>query len=195
MLTMKQVCGSASTVQVQFLKMDTDARSSSILLCSQVVVSSERGPLKDVLHNETVELETEMVVAIVKDVASALKYLHQLEPPILAKEITSSGVVLNADYGAQLIHMHLAMVRKFPSSDICIIICCCSMQNVMGWQCKSSCQHWSNAPECSSLTSLSKTLTGFCYTPYMLKKLHNPAAFIRLLQARGNHTYLFGLGW
>ena len=75
-----------------------------------MVVAPERGTLKDVLHNETVELETEMVVAIMKDVASALKYLHHLEPPILDKEITSSGVVLNADYGAQLVHVHLAMV-------------------------------------------------------------------------------------
>lgn len=77
-----------------------------------MVVSSERGTLKDVLHNETVELETEMVVAMMKDVASALKYLHQLEPPILDKEITSSHIVLNADYGAQLIHVHLAMVSS-----------------------------------------------------------------------------------
>lgn len=72
-------------------------------------MSSERGALKDVLINETVEFETEMVVGIMKDVASALKYLHQLEPPILAKEINASNVVLNADYGAQLIHIHLGM--------------------------------------------------------------------------------------
>ncbi|KAL3158747.1 hypothetical protein ABBQ32_011475 [Trebouxia sp. C0010 RCD-2024] len=74
-----------------------------------VAVSSERGALKDVLINETVELETEMVVSIMKDVASALKYLHQLEPPILAKEMNASNVVLNSDYGAQLIHIHLGM--------------------------------------------------------------------------------------
>ncbi|KAL3135228.1 hypothetical protein ABBQ38_006307 [Trebouxia sp. C0009 RCD-2024] len=83
--------------------------SISRLLCPQVVVSSERGTLKDVLINETVELETEMVIGIMKDVASALRYLHQLEPPILAKEINASGVVLNTDYGAQLNCLHLAM--------------------------------------------------------------------------------------
>lgn len=77
---------------------------------------SETGVLKAVLQNETVEFETEMVVAIMKDVASALKYLHQLEPHALAKDITSAGVLLNVDYGAQLAHMHLAMVR---GSDLC----------------------------------------------------------------------------
>lgn len=107
----------------------------------QVVVSPERGILKAVLQNETVELETEMVVAIMKDVASALKYLHQLDPPSLAKDITSSCVVLNADYGAQLVHVNLATVRVI----CCVSICCCSML-----KCHSlsvhfpQCQYWSN---------------------------------------------------
>ena len=82
----------------------------------QVIVYPERGTLKDVLHNETVELETEMVVAIMKDVSSALKYLHQLEPPILDREITSSKVTLNADYGARLMHLHLQGVGRCSSS-------------------------------------------------------------------------------
>lgn len=81
----------------------------------QVIVFPERGTLKDVLPNETVELETEMVVAIMKDVSSALKYLHQLEPPILDRELTSSNVTLNADYGARLMHLHLQGVSHCSS--------------------------------------------------------------------------------
>ena len=76
-----------------------------------MVVNPERGTLKDVLNNETVELETEMVVAMMKDMASALKYLHHLDPPILDKALTSSVVTLNADYGAQLMHLHTNIVR------------------------------------------------------------------------------------
>lgn len=119
--------------------------NSSLLLWVQVVVYSERGILKAVLQNETVELETEMVVAIVKDVASALKYLHQLEPYDLARDFTSAGVLLNADYGAQLAHMHVAMVR---GSDplFCISICCCSMINCGSVQARG----------------FGKTLPGFC---------------------------------
>lgn len=74
-------------------------------------MNPERGTLKDVLNNETVELETEMVVAMMKDMASALKYLHHLDPPILDKGLTSSVVTLNADYGAQLTHLHTNIVR------------------------------------------------------------------------------------
>ncbi|KAL0044703.1 hypothetical protein WJX82_006155 [Trebouxia sp. C0006] len=72
------------------------------------VVNPERGLLKYVLHNETLELETEMVIAIMKDVASALKYLHHLDPPILDKTLTSYGVMLTVDYCAQLVHLHHA---------------------------------------------------------------------------------------
>lgn len=85
----------------------------------QVVVNPEAGLLKDVLHNETMELETEMVVAIMKDVSSALKYLHHLDPPILDKVLTSYGVMLNADYSAQLVHLHHANVR--PCCSPCIM--------------------------------------------------------------------------
>ncbi len=85
----------------------------------QVVVNPERGLLKDVLHNETVELETEMVVAIMKDVSSALKYLHQLDPPILDKDLTSYGVMLSVDYCAQLVHLHHNNVR--PCRSPCIM--------------------------------------------------------------------------
>ena len=88
-----------------------DAAGRQVLCCIQVVVNAERGTLKDVLHNETVELETEMVVAIMKVVSAALKYLHQLDPPILDRGLTSSSVTLNADYGAQLMHLHLQGVR------------------------------------------------------------------------------------
>ncbi len=94
----------------------------------QVVVNPERGLLKDVLHNETVELETEMVVAIMKDVSSALKYLHQLDPPILDKDLTSSGVMLNVDYCAQLVHLHHNNVRP-----------CCSLRHVKYWPIRSAC--------------------------------------------------------
>jgi len=85
----------------------------------QAVVNPERGLLKYVLHNETLELETEMVIAIMKDVASALKYLHHLDPPILDKTLTSYGVMLTVDYCAQLVHLHHADVR--PCCSPCMM--------------------------------------------------------------------------
>ena len=146
--------------------------------------------LKGVLQNETVELETEMVVAIMKDVASALKYLHQLDPPALAKDMSSSGVVLNADYGAQLVQVHMAMVRGI----CCVSICCCSIMKYYGSQCciVSIGRIWL---DCSSLCMPSVRVSGRVLLPYLLKAFHSLAAFIKLFQARHHHTYLFGLGW
>ncbi len=98
------------------------------------MVNPERGLLKDVLHNETLELETEMVIAIMKDVASALKYLHHLDPPILDKVLTSYGVMLTVDYCAQLVHLHHADVR--PWCPPCMLTyatdvnCCTKAQRV-----------------------------------------------------------------
>ena len=62
-----------------------------------------------------------MVVAIMKDVSSALKYLHHMDPPILDKVLTSYGVMLNADYCAQLVHLHYSDVR--PCCSPCVMTC------------------------------------------------------------------------
>ena len=156
-------------------------------------MATDRGVLKGVLQNETVELETEMVVAIMKDVASALKYLHQLDPPSLAKDMTSSGVALNADYGAQLVHVHIRTVRY-----ICgVSICCCSMMEV-SWA-LSATAAVSTLVKMARLHNLhcqgSLSNPGRVVLPYLLKDFYNLAAFIKLLQAGSNHTYLSGLGW
>ena len=79
-------------------------------MCLQVVMKSPRGPLKQLLYNDTVELEPEVVIAILKDVASALKYLHQQKPPCLDKELTTAGVMLNNDLSAQMLHIHISTV-------------------------------------------------------------------------------------
>ena len=41
------------------------------------------GSLYDVLHNDTIELEAEMVVPIVRDITSGMRYLHASSPVIL----------------------------------------------------------------------------------------------------------------
>ena len=53
------------------------------------------GTLKDVVHNHTVELDLEMVISILKDVAAAMAYLHQLDQPLGHQPLCSTRVSLN----------------------------------------------------------------------------------------------------
>ena len=75
----------------------------------QVFYHTEHGTLKDLIHNETVQLDPEMLTAILKDVTMGLKYLHGHSPPRLEQDLTPLSVLLTGDYVAQLAHHDMLM--------------------------------------------------------------------------------------
>ena len=75
----------------------------------QVFYYTEHGTLKDLIHNETVQLDPEMLTAILKDVTMGLKYLHGHSPPRLEQDLTPLSVLLTGDYVAQLAHHDMLM--------------------------------------------------------------------------------------
>ena len=83
----------------------------------QVFVHAEGGILKDLVHNETVQLDPEMMVAIMKDVTMGLKYLHGHSPPMLEQDLSPMTVILTRDYVAQLAH-HDSMMQA-----VCALPC------------------------------------------------------------------------
>ena len=74
------------------------------------MVCPERGALGSLIHNETVELDTEMVVTIMKDVAMGMKFLHFSKIPTQDEELTPARVLLDSNYRAQLMHFQLHLV-------------------------------------------------------------------------------------
>ena len=70
-----------------------------------------RGQLREMVHNLTLELDLEMVVSILKDVAAALAYLQQIDLGIAHQPLSSAKVpslpyllrYCNADNCAQLV--------------------------------------------------------------------------------------------
>lgn len=77
------------------------------------MVCPERGALSNLIHNETVELDDEMVVTIMKDVAMGMKYLHFSKIPTQDEELTPQRVLIDSNYRAQLMHFQLTVVH-FP---------------------------------------------------------------------------------
>ncbi len=83
--------------------------------CSfQVMVCPERGALSSVIHNETVEMDNEMVVTILKDVAMGMKFLHFSKTPSQDEELTPNRILLDSNYRAQLMHFQLQAVCTQP---------------------------------------------------------------------------------
>ena len=88
------------------------------------MVCPERGALGSLIHNETVELDNEMVVGIMKDVAMGMKFLHFSKIPTQDEELTPTRVLVDSNYRAQLMHFQLHLVcncnaqyfsKRFPA--------------------------------------------------------------------------------
>ena len=91
----------------------------------QVMVCPERGALGSLIHNETVELDNEMVVGIMKDVAMGMKFLHFSKIPTQDEELTPARVLLDSNYRAQLMHFQLYLVCNHASQmiSLCVAVC------------------------------------------------------------------------
>lgn len=103
------------------------------------MVCPERGALSNLIYNETVELDDEMVVTIMKDVAMGMKYLHFSKIPTQDEELTPKRVLIDSNYRAQLMHFQLSVVslsahKRFATSNFTTPdlhgLCCISIWEV-----------------------------------------------------------------
>ncbi len=86
------------------------------------MVCPERGALSSVIHNETVEMDNEMVVTILKDVAMGIKFLHFSKTPSQDEELTPNRILLDSNYRAQLMHFQLQAVCSHSPCRVLVII-------------------------------------------------------------------------
>ncbi|CAL4951605.1 unnamed protein product [Urochloa decumbens] len=80
----------------------------------------ERGNLRVILENEDYakELDWQKRVAIAKDVAQAIYYLHhECDPPIIHRDITSNNILLDATFKAYVSDFGIARMLKPDSSN------------------------------------------------------------------------------
>ncbi|CAL5079248.1 unnamed protein product [Urochloa decumbens] len=86
------------------------------LVCDYI----DRGNLHDTLENEELanELDWQKRIAVAKDVAQAIYYLHhECDPPIIHRDITSSNILVDADLKAYVSDFGIARVLKPDSSN------------------------------------------------------------------------------
>ena len=86
------------------------------------MVCPERGALSSVIHNETVEMDNEMVVTILKDVAMGMKFLHFSKTPSQDEELKPNRILLDSNYRAQLMHFQLKAVCSQSPLHVVVII-------------------------------------------------------------------------
>ena len=61
-----------------------------------------RGSLYDLLHNETVVLDSDIVLPIISDVVSGLSFLHAASPPVLHNDLKSANILVDDSFRAKV---------------------------------------------------------------------------------------------
>jgi serine/threonine protein kinase len=71
-----------------------------------------RGSLHDLLHNETLPLDGNVVLRLLRDVVSGIEFLHSASPPILHNDIKSANILVDANFRAKVSDFGLSGKRR-----------------------------------------------------------------------------------
>ncbi|KAK9803921.1 hypothetical protein WJX72_005438 [[Myrmecia] bisecta] len=98
---------------VAAMGISTEPRTGDLLL---VESAPEKGTLYNFLQNDTVGLELDMMLSILRNVVAGMCCLHSSNPPILNPDLSSESVLLDSMYQAQLANWPLHR-RPSPSTQ------------------------------------------------------------------------------
>ncbi|CAB9519143.1 Receptor-type guanylate cyclase gcy [Seminavis robusta] len=62
----------------------------------------EHGSLQDILQNETMFIEKEMLLSILKDIASGCRFLHSADPPVLHGDLKAGNILVDGKWRAKV---------------------------------------------------------------------------------------------
>lgn len=62
----------------------------------------DHGSLYDLLHNETLILDPEIILPILRDVSSGMRFLHASKPLVLHKDLKSMNVLVDKNFRAKV---------------------------------------------------------------------------------------------
>ena len=58
----------------------------------------DHGSLYDLLHNETMVLDPEIIVPILQDVSSGMRFLHASKPQVVHKDLKSMNILVDKNF-------------------------------------------------------------------------------------------------
>lgn len=72
----------------------------------------DHGSLYDVLHNETMVIEGEVVLPILRDIAHGLRFLHAATPQVIHGDLKAQNVLVDIKFRAKVADFGLSQKRK-----------------------------------------------------------------------------------
>ena len=76
----------------------------------------EHGSLYDVLHNETMVIEGEVVLPILRDIAQGLRFLHSATPQVIHGDLKAQNILVDSKFRAKVADFGLSQKKKLGAS-------------------------------------------------------------------------------
>ena len=70
------------------------------------------GSLYDLLHNDSMLIEGEVVLPILKDVVQGLRFLHSYEPPVIHGDLKAQNILVDSKLRAKVADFGLSQKKR-----------------------------------------------------------------------------------
>ena len=72
----------------------------------------DHGSLYDILHNKTMDLDGEIILPILRDIAQGVRFLHAADPQIIHSDLKASNILVDSRFRAKVADFGLSQKQK-----------------------------------------------------------------------------------
>jgi len=83
----------------------------------------EHGSLYDLLHNETMILEPDLLIHILRDITQGLRFLHSAEPQVLHSDLKSANILVDGRFRAKVSDFGLSLKKSLGGKSYSAFNC------------------------------------------------------------------------
>jgi serine/threonine protein kinase len=62
----------------------------------------ENGPLYDIIHNESMFMDGEVMLHILRDISQGVRFLHGADPPVTHGDLKSCNILVDSKFRAKV---------------------------------------------------------------------------------------------
>lgn len=81
----------------------------------------DNGSLYDLLHNETMIMEPEIILPMLRDISQGLRFLHATKPPVIHGDLKSANVLVDSKFRAKVADFGLSFKGHLGTGTVSLI--------------------------------------------------------------------------
>lgn len=78
----------------------------------------EHGSLYDLLHNETMAIEPEIILPILKDMSQGVRFLHSADPQVIHGDLKAANILVDSRFRAKVADFGLSQKKHLGGTGM-----------------------------------------------------------------------------